>query len=184
MNGLPKIAAFRHAPPVQRGICYGWSQTEVSVTASKAASKILGQISYPVSVVWSSDLKRCQEPAAAVASYLQVPHKISNKLRELHFGRWEGKSWADIHAGDRSVFERWAANWQTARTPDGESWPELSARVADWLRSLNGSNVLVAHAGIVRVLRVLLGGLAPENAMRTPVEFLSAEEWTLPTTPD
>lgn len=77
-------------------------------------------------------------------------------LKELTFGDWEGFTMAELKARDRdAVKARWADKWGFA-PPGGESYAALSARVAAWLTTVEGDAVVVAHGGVLRVLRGLL----------------------------
>ena len=46
--------------------------------------------------VYSSDLYRARETAAAVAAASGLPVTLRRGLRELNFGAYEGLSWGDI----------------------------------------------------------------------------------------
>jgi probable phosphoglycerate mutase len=45
----------------------------------------------------------------------------------------------------------------------------LSERIAGWLESVEQTTVVVAHGGVMRVLRGLIEGLAPEAIQSLPV---------------
>ena len=72
----------------------------------------------------------------------------------------------------------WCADWQHAIPPNGENLAMLHARVAEWLSetTLSEKPVLIAHAGVVRTLRVI--AVLWEEAMSTPVRHLTWENWS------
>ncbi len=82
----------------------------------------------------------------------------------MHFGEWDGRAWAELESADGDRLAAWMADWTTARTPGGEGWPDLLARVESWCVELRagaeqggGPLVVVAHAGSLRaILGVLL----------------------------
>ena len=55
------------------------------------------------------------------------------------------------------------ADWQTRSPPGGESFAAFSERVAAWWRDLDpGNHFLMAHAGVVHCLDVVVAGLVWE----------------------
>lgn len=77
-------------------------------------------------------------------------------LREIDFGRWEGKTFDEIAAADPDKISDWAALKPDFTFPGGESLRDFEARihrVADRIRSSASSRlVIVTHGGIIRYL--------------------------------
>ncbi len=77
-------------------------------------------------------------------------------LRELTFGAWEGSTMAELKQSDRAgVTARRADKWGF-RPPEGESYADLSIRIGGWLETTDRDAVVVAHGGVLRVLRGLI----------------------------
>ena len=77
-------------------------------------------------------------------------------LKELTFGEWEGSTMQELKARDRdAVLARRADKWGFV-PPGGESYADLSRRIAGWLETVGQDAVVVAHGGVLRVLRGLL----------------------------
>ncbi|WP_321499106.1 histidine phosphatase family protein [Breoghania sp.] len=77
-------------------------------------------------------------------------------LRELTFGAWEGFTMAELKQSDRAgVRARRADKWGF-RPPEGESYADLSIRIGGWLETADRDAVVVAHGGVLRVLRGLI----------------------------
>jgi broad specificity phosphatase PhoE len=57
-------------------------------------------------------------------------------------------------------------NWQPR---GGDSYRVLSERVAGWLGTVERDTLCVAHGGVMRVLRGLIGRLAPAQIFALPV---------------
>ncbi len=110
----------------------------------------------PVAVV-ASDLRRCAEPAAALAAdAVRTP-----ALREQDFGAWEGRTWAELPADAAPLIDPVAG-----RAPGGESFAEVWARVTALVPVLPpGPALVIAHAGSLRALAGLLLGLPPLRAL-------------------
>ena len=103
----------------------------------------------------ASPLLRTRETMAAVLEvYGRDDDAViyDDRLKELNFGSVEGKSWPDIHAlGVRPEID--PEHYHNWRPDGGESYDDASGRVADWLSSLTGPVIVVAHGGISRILR-------------------------------
>jgi len=181
-----RLTAIRHAPIPAAGRCIGRSDLAPELPAAAAADRILaGMAGGPApGVVWSSSLRRCREPAALVAARLGVAHRIDDRLLELDYGDWDGASWKDIEAHSPDRLAAWMADWQRAAPPGGETVGALEGRVRSFWTENERSRretaeptdeLLVAHAGVIRALWVVVDGLPWEQAMARAVPHLEPE---------
>ncbi len=125
-----------------------------------------------------SDLTRARESAEVLATVWDHPLPVPTdpRLREMDFGAWEGRTWAELERDDAPAFGAWMAEWQTARVPGGEGFGDVIARVASWLGEQatgGGELVVVAHAGSIRALLVHARGLTRDEAFRVRVDHAS-----------
>lgn len=128
--------------------------------AGIAASRALGATArvIPRATVVTSPLLRARATAELVAAGIGVASDdiaLEPRLREMHFGEWEGRRWDDIQREDSERCNAFMADWTKCRTPGGEGYPDLLARVEAWVSSQDGSSghlVVVAHAGSIRAL--------------------------------
>ncbi|MDR1995400.1 alpha-ribazole phosphatase family protein [Azonexus sp.] len=136
---------IRHPPPrVAQGVCYGAMDVPAEPAAVFAAA--LRADLPPGLPLWSSPLQRCHELAAA----LHPAPIFDERLREMDFGAWEGRRWADI---PRAELDAWAADVDGYVPPGGESARQLQRRVLDFVTTLTVTEaVLVTHAGVIRSL--------------------------------
>lgn len=182
---MAMLITIRHAPTVADGLCVGQHDVATELPHDDAAERMrLALDARPreradVDRVWSSTLSRCREPAARLARALGVPHTIDPRLLELDYGIWEGRAWDTIAREDGAHMNAWMNAWQSAAPPGGESVPTLEARVRAWWEERSGTPVLIAHAGVVRALRVVARGMTWADAMRAPVPHLEAETFPL-----
>ena len=80
-----------------------------------------------------------------------------------------GLTYKDVRALDRSVpAVRERDKWNFT-PPDGESYAQLLVRVRDWQAGLTTDAIVAAHGGVARVLMVLFGVRAPEDATQGDV---------------
>jgi len=124
--------------------------------------------------VYSSDLRRARETAAAVAHAQGLEVIQLRDLREVDVGSWEGLTRDEAEARSPQGFQRWLAGgngWE-----HGESYGEMSERVLGAVeaiaRSHQGGRVLiVAHGGPIRAIHAAALGIHVEAYRRIrPVE--------------
>lgn len=119
----------------------------------------------------ASPLARARDTMEVILAALGRPADAfitDERLRELTYGEWEGRTLADIAAGDAAAVQaRHARKWSFL-PPGGESYQMLSERVAGWAAELDAPTLVVAHGGVMRVLLHLVAGLAPERAAHMP----------------
>lgn len=98
--------------------------------------------------VWSSPLSRAIE----TARLLGAPSVLtSDKLIEMDFGTWEGRTHADLEAEDPTMMHHLESQGIDMRPPGGETPADVMLRLADFLISLSGPRqVLVCHKGVMR----------------------------------
>ncbi|MEV4847073.1 histidine phosphatase family protein [Micromonospora matsumotoense] len=105
-------------------------------------------------VVVASDLRRAADTAAALAQLTGQPVRPDTRLRERHFGQWQGLALTDAAARFPTEHARWRAG-----DPDPgagiESLDDLGKRVGEALLAAaelaDGGTVVVAtHGGAAR----------------------------------
>ncbi|MBP7531813.1 MAG: histidine phosphatase family protein, partial [Ottowia sp.] len=95
-------------------------------------------------------------------------------LREMDFGSWEGRRWADI---PRAEFDRWLAGFaDTPPAAGAETVRALMERVGaawdDW-RASEADALWVTHAGVMRAALLLSRGVrVPGSAAGWPADAL------------
>ena len=135
----------------------------------RAQAEALGTVfaSEPPAVVVSSDLARAAATARAVCDHVGLPLRLDPRLRETHFGQWQGLNGEEISARWPELFERWRRGEDCI--VEGETRPEVGARAAacvvEHLPSVaeGDSLLLVAHGGTARALVGTLCGFPPET---------------------
>ncbi len=97
------------------------------------------------------------------------PYRVDERLRELRFGTWEGRTWSEIAAADPARVEaRKRDKWGTV-APGGESYAQLVDRVRPWLETMMPDSVVVAHGGVARAILTLTTDLDPASAPRVQI---------------
>lgn len=171
-----RLWLLRHAEPqAEAGLCYGSTDLPAQTLATRQAAERLAAQLPPGVMLQVSPLLRCRQLAAALqARRPDVGAAIDPRLREMHFGAWEGLRWADIARAD---FDAWLADFADARPGgDGEPVRALMARVADawdaW-RASGRDAIWITHAGVMRAALLLARGVRlPASAADWPADDL------------
>jgi alpha-ribazole phosphatase len=173
----------RHAPTAADGLCAGRLDLPTTLPTAAAAERLLRERRRLVHVreVWTSPLRRCAELATAVAACLDVPMRMDPRLLEISYGSWEGRPWSDIERDDAAALREWMVSWETLGPPGGESAHDVETRVSRWLAELepDHDHLLIAHAGVVRALGVLVEARTWPEVMSSPVAHLEFLEYPL-----
>lgn len=115
----------------------------------------------------ASPLLRTRQTLELINSQLGCQVDFDPDLREVDFGRWEGKTFSEISQADPQLVEQWASLADDFVFPGGESWAgfvERIARVSGRLAVNPAENILViTHGGVIRSLICHLLGLAARN---------------------
>jgi len=121
-----------------------------------------------------SPLARAVETAQPTAEARGAELVVDERLREVDFGEWEGKTLAEIRSSHPEAAERFINDPDERPFPGGEPLPDAANRGLDALRGLNqehpGETVLVvAHNTLIRLcLCSLLGIPLKEYRRRFP----------------
>lgn len=104
----------------------------------------------------ASPLLRARQTMAIVRRELDlVPdnYKTDERIVEIGFGDWEGKTWRELRKIDGHRVRAREADPYHFPIPGGESYAMVTRRVVDWLKSLTEDTLVVSHGGIMRCLR-------------------------------
>ena len=125
-----------------------------------------------VTSIFCSPLLRCRQ--SLVELELAGSCNFSELLREIDFGRWEGKNFTEIVHSDQHLVDSWVADPLHFCFPGGESLPSFTQRIALFVKELTGGGedtiLVVAHGGVIRYLLCLLLGLPVEKYLLFDVE--------------
>lgn len=166
----------RHAPVLaEGGLCYGASDLRADPDASRAAARAAAARLPAGLTALVSPLQRCEQLAQDLR-WLRpdLVLKTDPRLRELDFGAWEGRRWADIA---RAEFDAWTADFADAPpAAGGEPVRALMARVAaawdDW-HACGADALWITHAGVMRAALLLSRGQRlPASAADWPADSL------------
>ena len=140
-------------------------QTDVPLSANGKLQaeyweKKLASLSF--SHVYSSDLARALYTAQIVSGLPRQKIIVSEKLREINLGSWDGKSVSEIRAHYPKEWEKRGEDLAHYKVGSGESFFELQKRVLPYFEEIvrNKNDILiVTHAGVIRVILATVMGM-------------------------
>ena len=151
---MKEILIIRHTTPnIEKGICYGASDIDVTNNFIEEASDIQKRINdFAPMCIYSSPLIRCSK----LASFLYPNSNIQfdDRIKEMNFGDWEMKPWNSL----KSVIEEWSSDFVNTPTPNGENFNQIYKRACNFVddQVLNGNKssrfAIITHSGIMRCL--------------------------------
>ena len=162
---------------VATGVCLGQSDPPLSANGFTDVQRLAaGWEGQPPRFLFSSDLRRAQQSAQIFAARFAIEPLADARLREVDFGRWDGRRWDEIVKQDAEHYRHWLDNWVIQEAPDGESFADVLRRTGAWLAALLGSTgyddcvLALAHSGSIRALLCHALGLPPGRAMTIGID--------------
>lgn len=183
MSGGPTIWFVRHGQTDwnAEGRLQGHRDTDLNARglaqAEEAAERLrrIAGAALPTADYVASPLTRTRRTMEAIRVGIGLPaagYRTDLRLREIGFGAWEGRTWAEIRRRDPGGAaardrDRWGYR---PRGDTAESYAMVETRVEEAVSELRRPTVMVAHGGVARALLVVLGHLdiyaAPRMGIR------------------
>jgi broad specificity phosphatase PhoE len=121
----------------------------------------------------SSPLARARKTMEIMRTTLGLApagYAIEERLVEIAFGEWEGLSYADVLERDKDVVARRESDKWGFMPPGGESYAQVTVRIADWYETVGRDTVVAAHGGTARALVAYLKLAPPQDATHYSIE--------------
>ena len=93
------------------------------------------------------------------------PVAVDPRLIEVSFGDYEGKLQTELTADEMAMAGERDASFWFFRPPSGESYEDVAQRITSFAADLTGPAIIVAHGGILRILRRLIEDFPVESAV-------------------
>ncbi len=129
----------------------GWSQMNAAIVQE------MENHSQTWNRIISSPLQRCADFAHKLGQKHSLPVSLDSRFKEMHFGRWEGYTAAELMSTDENALTQFWNDPVQNTPPEAEPLLEFEQRVlsawADLLQDYRGERILlVTHGGVMRVL--------------------------------
>lgn len=171
----------RHAPVREDGgRIYGQSDLGCDCSDTTVFQGLARTL--PQDAVWfSSTLKRTQQTAAAVwDAGFPKPAAMSHEadFAEQNLGDWQGRDRAAFYASRPVQLGSYWFGPAEEKTPNGESFLDLYARVGNRIKQINEANigrdiVAVTHGGTIKAAIAMALGLGPQGGLSFAIENCS-----------
>lgn len=171
----------RHAQPlVKPGICYGRLDMAADAGATALCVQALADTIPLGTGIHCSPLQRCQQilPGLLALRPDLAACQTDSRLQEMHFGNWEGQTWADIAATELHAWTEQFASYRAGQT--GECVSSFMARVASAFDDLpqDRHTLWITHAGVMRAAQLIAGGVRHiSQASQWPSEAPAYGKW-------
>jgi alpha-ribazole phosphatase len=183
-----RLLLARHAPTDWNAEArfQGKEDIALGATGRKLAALLAERLGRErIDEIQTSDLRRAWETARAVADTRRLPLRSDPRLRELHFGSWEGLTYDEVRQAYPEALAAWEADPFGVAPPGGETVAQLASRVGAFLGGLTAEATLdrtvlvVAHQGSLQVLLCLALGLLPRARWQFRLEAGGLSNLTL-----
>ncbi|MEZ5797983.1 MAG: histidine phosphatase family protein [Paracoccaceae bacterium] len=169
---MTRFWLVRHGPTHAKTMV-GWTDLPADLSDTAALTRLSAFLPQGAPVV-SSDLSRAVATADTLGPRPRLPHDPA--LREMHFGQWEMRSFAEIEAETPDLIRAFWESPGDTRPPGGESWHQLSVRIGaalDRLEGLAPDIIVVCHFGPIVAALQRAENLSPEAAFAHRIDPLS-----------
>jgi alpha-ribazole phosphatase len=176
---MSEILFIRHAETNMAGSFCGHSDPELNERGHVQVGELIARLcDDDIDAVYTSDLRRAQATARAIAKYFAVRCHVRPALREINFGEWEGRTWSEIEQHDEEYARRWVAEYPHLSARGGEDIREFERRVLDEVAFLSAQArgrtiAVVTHAGPIRTVLCKLKACLVEDAWEQTKSYCS-----------
>jgi len=156
------------------GRIQGHTDIPLSETGLAKMRGLLSPPGFESARVYASPLNRTRQTAEALG--LSAP-TFDARLKEQHWGHWEGLDSKGILARDGANAYADAGAKLDFRPPGGESTGELHSRVAEFFKHVAqqpGDAIVVTHLGVLRASYTLATNWAMDRPMPTDLDLACA----------
>lgn len=178
-----RVLLIRHGEveEAKQGRFIGRTDPPLSAAGRRQAAALAGLLAgLQGAHLLASPLRRTCE-TAEIALGAGRPFVLDEALREIDFGDWEGKRFAEIAAEEPQRVSDWTALADDFAFPGGEGFRAFETRVAAVAERIfdESAETVVAftHGGVIRLTVCRLLGLPAKNFLRFDVEPASLTEF-------
>ena len=179
---MPRLYFIRHGETDwnREGRLQGRTDTSLNARGRKQAAAVATHLDTLVSKpqlpenlpFFASPMQRTRQTVEILRETLKLDPAVyapDERLKEIGFGAWEGRTWPEIRARDPiGARDRDKDRWNY-QPPGGESYAMVMERVAAWYETVAADACVIAHGGIARVMLVLCGGISREAAVNVDI---------------
>jgi broad specificity phosphatase PhoE len=132
------------------GSIHGQTDSELCELGISQAHKLARRLKHePFDGVYSSDLQRARITAEIALPDADI--QLDTRLREIHFGILEDKSWDTLSTEEKVMTRTRRYYLDDYRLPGGETNADVRSRIGSFVRDMpDGKYAVFCHGGVVR----------------------------------
>jgi probable phosphoglycerate mutase len=160
------VYLVRHCrPELPSGhICLGLTDIPLSREGIGQAAKLKSYFSDKnIKAIYSSPLERAKKTAEIIADN-KIKVEIKDNFSELNMGKWDGMTFAEIKEKYPEEYAERGKNFENYVVEGGESMSmcrdRALAELRDIINNSRGNTIIVAHAGVNRLIISELTGIS------------------------
>jgi 2,3-bisphosphoglycerate-dependent phosphoglycerate mutase len=154
---IDRLLLVRHGQTIHNvaGIAQGWNDSELSDEGRSQVKRLAERLAHSDATgIYSSSLGRALSTAEVIADATGLPIVPLDDLREMNYGRWEGRSFLDIHRDDEEIYRRWIDD-EGCRSPGGgESHADVRIRMERAFARISAESsrpIVISHGTAIRI---------------------------------
>lgn len=171
-----RLYLLRHGPAaISPGCLVGSTDAPLSGQGLVRLSGLIEPYLQSVECWYCSPMLRASQTFDCLRQYgcsIEHPVYSDERLREIDFGNWEMKTFAEIAAADPAKVTAWQ-EYTNFVFPSGEAVADFVLRVREMLEVLtaaSGSVGVVTHGGVIRTMICMVLGLPVQNYLLFDVQ--------------
>ena len=167
---LKKLFLCRHGESEYnaKGIIQGHIDTYLTakgIVQAKLAGEFLKI--FNIQKIYTSDLRRAYQTATIIGDILGIEPQVDERIREMNFGDWEGRSYDEIFISNKEEWEKWLKNPVACPLPSQEEFHKFEERIKDFLNDIKKQKeervLIVGHGGSIQGMICIETGIGLEN---------------------
>ena len=161
------IYFLRHGETVASktgGFC-GTSDVELTPEGMMMAKDFaVAYQSVPWKAIFCSPMRRTIATAKPLCELVGMEMQLRDGLKEIDFGKWEGKTPAEVNREYHDEYVRWQSEPGWNAPPDGERAIDIARRSSEVIEEIetnypDGNVLVVAHKATIRIMLCSLLGI-------------------------
>ena len=120
--------------------------------------------SVPWKAIFCSPMRRTIATAKPLCEMVGMEMQLRDGLKEIDFGKWEGKTPAEVNREYHDEYVRWQSEPGWNAPPDGERAIDIARRSSEVIEEIeanypDGNVLVVAHKATIRIILCSLLGI-------------------------
>ncbi|MCC9138205.1 alpha-ribazole phosphatase [Pontibacter silvestris] len=164
-----EVYLIRHTTPaIVKGTIYGRTDVPLAASFNQEKDNMLQKLPAKPDAVFSSPSSRC----ATLARHISTVYKTDERLYEVNFGQWEGKTWDTV---DQKELDPWMQDFVNVSPPNGENMVQMQERVMRFWTEITQQPfdkvAVITHGGVIRIILAAMEDLPLISSFDIKVAF-------------